>query len=425
MPSCYKQSSADSSIRAHARHQRLVNRRATKQQRQQIFQADNHSSGPTSNCMDTAIDGQPSDTNAEHVDAALSLVLLSEQEFVVDQATQTSVPTSETGVQTVVPEVTMESVLEENEQLKQLLEKKTFGVLRIQGDDSLTMKYTGLPTWGVFLHLVLFLTPFSPNHSSTSSLSIENEILLTLMRLKLSLFIDDLAIRFGTSAATVCRIFQKWIDIMFVKLKFLISWPSKEKLRSNMPPEFIATYPNCCCIIDCSEIFIEMPTNYTARAQTYSDYKKHNTVKFLIAVTPCGSISFVSNCWGGRVSDKQLTQESSFLNYLDPGDVVLADRGFTVAEDIAIHGARLEIPPFTRGKDQLSQREVELAKQLSQVRIHVERVIGLLKNKYTILKGPLPVNLLKHKGDKEFANIDKLLIVCCALCNLHNGIIKL
>ena len=125
------------------------------------------------------------------------------------------------------------------------------------------------------------------------------------------------------------------------------------------------------------------------------------------------------------MSDKQLTQESSFLNYLDPGDVVLADRGFTVAEDIAVHGARLVIPPFTRGKDQLSQREVELAKQLSQVRIHVERVIGLLKNKYTILKGPLPVNLLKHKGDKEFVNVDKLLIVCCALSNLHNGIIKL
>ena len=61
-----------------------------------------------------SVDGQPSDTDAEHVDAALSLVLLSEQEFVVDQATQTSVPTSETGVQTVVPEVTMESILEEN-----------------------------------------------------------------------------------------------------------------------------------------------------------------------------------------------------------------------------------------------------------------------------------------------------------------------
>ena len=43
----------------------------------------------------------------------------------------------------------------------------------------------------------------------------------------------------------------------------------------------------------------------------------------------------------------------------------MADRGFTVAEDLAVHGATLEIPSFTRGKQQLSQREVELSKQLA------------------------------------------------------------
>ena len=36
------------------------------------------------------------------------------------------------------------------------------------------------------------------------------------------------------------------------------------------------------------------------------------------------------------------------------GDVVLADRGFTVAEDIAIHGAKLQIPSFNHGKNQLT-----------------------------------------------------------------------
>ena len=44
-----------------------------------------------------------------------------------------------------------------------------------------------------------------------------------------------------------------------------------------------------------------------------------------------------------------------FLNYVEPGDVILADHGFTVADDIAMGGARLEIPAFTRGKQQLSQ----------------------------------------------------------------------
>ena len=63
---------------------------------------------------------------------------------------------------------------------------------------------------------------------------------------------------------------------------------------------------------------------------------------------------FLSECWGSRVSDKQLTQESDFFSYLEPGDVVLADCGFTIA-DVAVHGAKLEIPAFTRGKKQLTQ----------------------------------------------------------------------
>ena len=145
-------------------------------------------------------------------------------------------------------------------------------------------------------------------------------------------------------------IFQKWLDAMSVRLSFLITWPDRETMQQNMPLEFQQLYPNCRVTIDCSEIFIETPSSYKARSQTYSNYKKHNTAKFLIGITPCGTICFLSSCWGGRVSDKNLTQESNFLNHLEPGDVVLADRGFTVKEDIASHGAHLEIPAFTRGK---------------------------------------------------------------------------
>lgn len=108
---------------------------------------------------------------------------------------------------------------------------------------------------------------------------------------------------------------------------------------------------------------------------------------------------------------------------MEPGDVILADRGFTIHEDFIAYGAKLIIPAFTRGKGQLSQREVETSQQLSRVRIHVERVIGLMKNKYTILKGPLPVQLLKHSDDTDVANIDKILTVCGALTNLCNRIV--
>ncbi len=52
-----------------------------------------------------------------------------------------------------------------------------------------------------------------------------------------------------------------------------------------------------------------------------------------------------------------------FHNKLKFGELVLADRGFDIADDLALIGASFSIPPFTRGKPQLSQWEVETARQ--------------------------------------------------------------
>ena len=56
----------------------------------------------------------------------------------------------------------------------------------------------------------------------------------------------------------------------------------------------------------------------------------------------------------------------------------MADRGFTITESIALQQAKLVIPAFTKGKTQLDPVDVELTRGIAHVRIHVERVIGLL-----------------------------------------------
>ena len=61
-----------------------------------------------------------------------------------------------------------------------------------------------------------------------------------------------------------------------------------------MPAEFRKKFGKCTIIIDCFKVFTERPTSLMARAQTWSNYKKHNTVKFLIGVTPQGTIGFTS-----------------------------------------------------------------------------------------------------------------------------------
>ena len=85
----------------------------------------------------------------------------------------------------------------------------------------------------------------------------------------MALFCEDLANRL---LATVHRVFQKWLEIMLAKLRFLIAWPEREITRQNIT-----------CSLRCYiEIFIDTPSSYAARSKTYLDYKKHNTVKFPI-----------------------------------------------------------------------------------------------------------------------------------------------
>ena len=144
--------------------------------------------------------------------------------------------------------------------------------------------------------------------------------------------------------------FFSWMNAMDYRLRRLVHWPERENLCKTMPMCFKYAFGDkVTVIIDCFEVFFEKPTNLLARAQTFSSYKYHNTIKILIGITSQGSISFVCEAWGGKTSDKFLTENWGFLDKLLPGDMVMADRGFTVSESVGLKQAKLVIPAFTEG----------------------------------------------------------------------------
>ena len=279
--------------------------------------------------------------------------------------------------------------------------------------------YTGLPSMEVLMVVFEFVSPHVTRQ--TQSLDRFQGFIIVLMKLRLNAPLQDLAYRFVVSVSTISRIFSHWIVVMDTRLFRFVYWPDRDQLWRTMPQCFQYAFgKKTTVVIDCFEVFIERPSNLLARAQTFSNYKHHNTIKILVGITPQGTISFVSEAWGGRVSDKFLTENCGFLDELIPGDMVMADRGFTITESVGLRNAKLVIPAFTKGKSQLDPVDVEQTRGIANVRIHVERVIGLLRRKYTILEGTLPTNFLicnHENSDRRTALVDHMIRVCAALVN--------
>ena len=80
-----------------------------------------------------------------------------------------------------------------------------------------------------------------------------------------------------------------------------------EIVNQTMPACFKANY-HATHIIDCIELFIEMPSSFHTQSQIYSSYKSHNTTKGLVGIALRGIVTFISCLYGGHISDKKRTK---------------------------------------------------------------------------------------------------------------------
>nr|XP_002732168.1 PREDICTED: uncharacterized protein LOC100375462 [Saccoglossus kowalevskii] len=317
----------------------------------------------------------------------------------------------------------LQALRTENQSLKEQLSKYTnkMSQVDLEGDNEKVKFFTGISSFAILISLYNFIEQHLPPRTSLDKFRM---FMLTLMRLRLNLSVQFLAYEFSISPASVSRIITSVINVMYIRTKPFVFWPDRETLKMTMPMQFKQHCGSrCAVIIDCFEVFIERPSNLKARAETWSSYKHHNTAKFLLGITPQGTVSFLSRAWGGRVSDKHITENSGILDNLLPGDLILADRGFNIQESVGSVCAELKIPAFTRGKSQLSAVDVETTRKIANVRIHVERVIGMVRQKYTILGSTLPINLFISKDDQGTTMVDKIAHVCCSLANLSESVV--
>ena len=229
-----------------------------------------------------------------------------------------------------------------------------------------------------------------------------------LVRLRLGLLEQDVADRFEVSCSTVSRIFTTWINFLYLKLKDIPLWPSKDVIQGSMPKTFRDLYPSTRVILDATEIYVQKPALPDLQQMTFSNYKNSNTYKVLVGISPAGAITFISDLYAGAISDKELTKQSGILQLLEIGDTVMADRGFDIQDDLTPLGVKLNVPPFLKGKKQLSPQEMVETRRIASVRIHIERAMERIKN-YHIFDKVLPHSV------SDIAN--QMFYVCAVLSN--------
>lgn len=148
-----------------------------------------------------------------------------------------------------------------------------------------------------------------------------------------------------------------------------------------MPKCFKEYYPGTRCIIDCSETPLQRARNLDPPAESFSHYYAQNTIKYLVANALCGLIMFISPVYGDRCSDNFITYDSGFLEYLSPGDEVMADRGFTIHYLLSERKVKHTIPAFTKRGDSFLKK----TRRIANVKVHIEWIICRLNHLHTNL----------------------------------------
>lgn len=243
------------------------------------------------------------------------------------------------------------------------------------------------------------------------SFTIREELFITLLRLRRGFALKTIAYIYNVSESVVSRIFNTWIQFMFLQFKEMkyMMFPSRKILKPVLPKVF-RSFRNIRCSIDCTEFFVQTPRNYSQQGNVYSSYKHHTTFKALIAVTPNGAACFVSDLYEGSIDDVSITKKCGIIDHIEHGDVVLVDKGFTIQDLLNPKHASIKIPAFLGKRERLTKEEEMDTRRIAKARIHVERFNERLK-KFKLIGNLIPLSL-SHIASQ-------MVYVACCLVNFQ------
>lgn len=240
-----------------------------------------------------------------------------------------------------------------------------------------------------------------PGGGKPAKLSIEEQIILTIIYLRHHLTFQLLGLMFHVSESTAHNLFNYWQDLLREGLPAsLLEQIKKQDENEEMLREQLQQYE---LIVDSEEQDRERPSEYQIQKKYYSGKQKSHTFKNQFIVLPLGQdIVDVVVGQPGPVSDISLCRER--LRLFHPQQKLIGDKAY-------IGESQITTPNKKSKNRELTEEQKEENRSLSKQRIFVEHLIRVLK----IFKASQERFRLRKDRYAE------VLLTICGLVRLRKG----
>lgn len=262
------------------------------------------------------------------------------------------------------------------------------------------------------------LSLLSTKFKVSGCLSSLDVIYLLLQKIRLNESFAVIGNEFGISNSHAAKLFKRFLPFISDHLTDLIVWPNDESIHRAMPIGFRKSFKKMAGIGYCLEISIQKTTDAFEQDLTWSEYKKRNTIKYYVAISPNGLFMFCSGGYGGRATDELIFSHCGFLDKLKEGMHIMVDRGLKKIESMVLQkGCVIVRPPSVSDGKQLTKQQVLTGRKIAGVRIHVECAIRRIREFKFLAPHACVQHSLVH-------NVDNAISLVCGLINLQSCLIR-
>jgi hypothetical protein len=211
-----------------------------------------------------------------------------------------------------------------------------------------------------------------------------NQVLLTVVWLRLYPIHEVLAYLFGVSDSTVSRVIARVLPLLEASGKDTMRLPDPGRKRRRSLDALLSDTPELVVVIDTFEQPVQRPQDRKVADTFYSGKKKRHTLKSQVAVDEeTGQIVDIPESTRGPTADIKVVEESGLLSRLPPGVGAIGDLAYVGVDKL--HPAGLGAAPRKkpRGKERPAE-DIEYNRAFSRRRIVVEHTIGRMRRYQSI-----------------------------------------